>query len=702
MPHTPARRPATHQCLRLIFVLTLIGVPLKSPLASLSYDLDVELRPDSGEMTVTNTVTVDSPVERFEFVLNAGLAVDADNATLETLDRSRDGLRVAYRATPQAPTDRLTLRYRGRPVFSDRRSMGGMPQGEVSAQGVYLDAGSAWYPLFAEPVSAMRLAVELPDGWQSISVGRRSAGESRQEWATTQPHDSLYLLAAPYHRYARQQGPMDLSVWLLDDDPDLAERYLAVMGDYIDHYDALIGPYPYGKFAVVENRWQTGFGMPSFTLLGSRVIRLPFIPFTSLPHEILHNWWGNGVWVDYAEGNWSEGLTAYLADHWMQERRGKGHEYRLKALQRYTNFAAQGDDRPLREFVSRHNDASQSIGYSKSLMLFHMLRRELGDAAFTDGLRRLWHDPRFTAVGFDVALRSIIGDDPELVARALDWLAREGAPRLALDDVQVVPLDDAYRLDFTLHQQGPVFDLRVPVAVTLAGAETAEWHRVRVDDRSTRISLSLPSRPLRLDVDPAYDVLRYLDISEQPPALNRLFGGDTWLILPGDAGAAERAAWQALAERWQERYPRLRTVADRELGALPVDADRIVLGWDNRWRGAAARALARADQALGAQEATITGQSYARDSHAVVLVNNADDGRTTGFIGAPDAGAIAALARKLPHYGSYGRLVFDADGGRNLRKDSMGSDHSALSRQLGDDAVGLRLPGAPVLGQSQR
>jgi hypothetical protein len=54
--------------------------------------------------------------------------------------------------------------------------------------------------------------------------------------------------------------------------------------------------------------------MPSFTLLGSRVIRLPFILYSSYPHEILHNWWGNSVYVDYARGNWSEGLTSYLAE----------------------------------------------------------------------------------------------------------------------------------------------------------------------------------------------------------------------------------------------------------------------------------------------------------------------------------------------------------------------------------------------------
>ena len=35
-------------------------------------------------------------------------------------------------------------------------------------------------------------------------------------------------------------------------------------------YRGLIGPYPYQKFALVENFWETGYGMPSFTLLGRR------------------------------------------------------------------------------------------------------------------------------------------------------------------------------------------------------------------------------------------------------------------------------------------------------------------------------------------------------------------------------------------------------------------------------------------------
>ena len=667
---------------------------------SLTHQLTVELRPDSGEMLVEDTITASEAVPRFEFVLNAGLEVEALDARLETLDRSSDGLRVAYRATPERDSATLTLRYQGRPQFAGVQTHGGMPQGELARNGVYLDAGSAWYPLFDATVGGMDLDVSVPDGWQSISVGARSERSGGQRWTTALPHDSLYLIAGPYQRFARKHGDIDLSVWLLGDDVALAERYLAVMGDYIDHYSRLIGPYPYRKFAVVENRYQTGFGMPSFTLLGSRVMRLPFIPFTSLPHEILHNWWGNGVWIDYRRGNWSEGLTAYLADHWMQARRGKGDQYRLKALQRYSNFAADGDDRPLRQFVSRHSDASQSIGYSKSLMLFHMLRDELGDAAFVAGLQRLWRDYRFRAIGFEQAVRALAGDNQVLADRAAALLDRKGAPRLALGETRVTADDSGYRLTFELRQAAPAFDLRVPIGIVVDGQKEAQLRHVRFDAPKQTFTITTTARPLRLDVDPGYDLLRYLDASEQPPALNRLFGGAAWLVLPRDATPADTAAWEQLAVQWRRRYPTLQQTWDDQVASVPGDADLLILGWDNALRPRYAEALARADQALTDDGAIVGDEPIQRDAHSLVLLNSDAAGRTIALLDSPTPAGIQALARKLPHYGSYGRLVFDATATRNLRKDSLTSDHSQLIRQLGEEPVAMRLPRRQVLGGS--
>ncbi len=84
-------------------------------------------------------------------------------------------------------------------------------------------------------------------------------------------------------------------------------------------YSDWIGEYPFDGFSVVASPLPTGFGMPTLTYLGAQVIRLPFIRDTSLGHEVLHNWWGNSVYPDYARGNWAEGLTTFMADYAYKE-----------------------------------------------------------------------------------------------------------------------------------------------------------------------------------------------------------------------------------------------------------------------------------------------------------------------------------------------------------------------------------------------
>jgi aminopeptidase N len=121
-------------------------------------------------------------------------------------------------------------------------------------------------------------------------------------------------------------------------DTALANRYINATADYLALYEKLIGPYPYSKFTLVENFWETGYGMPSFTLLGEKIIRFPFIITTSYPHELLHNYWGNSVYVDNTKGNWCEGITAYMADHLFKEQQGQGAEYRRTTLAKFTDF----------------------------------------------------------------------------------------------------------------------------------------------------------------------------------------------------------------------------------------------------------------------------------------------------------------------------------------------------------------------------
>ena len=111
--------------------------------------------------------------------------------------------------------------------------------------------------------------------------------------------------------------------------------------------------------------------MPTLTYLGVNVVRLPFIRSTSLGHEVLHNWWGNGVYPSYARGNWSEGLTTFMADYTYKERESAGaaRQMRLEWLRDFTAVPL-GQDLPLAKFTSRTHGTSQIVGYHKAAMVF--------------------------------------------------------------------------------------------------------------------------------------------------------------------------------------------------------------------------------------------------------------------------------------------------------------------------------------------
>jgi len=164
--------------------------------------------------------------------------------------------------------------------------------------------------------------------------------------------------------------------------------------------------------------------MPSFTLLGSQVLRLPFLLRSSYPHEILHNWWGNSVYPDYDDGNWSEGLTAYLADHLGAEQRGRGAEYRRGVLQKYSDYVSDDRDFALTQFRSRHGSSTEAVGYGKSAMFFHMLRLAMGDDSFRAGLSDFYAANTFKRAGYSQLRRSFErASGRELAATA--WTAEK-------------------------------------------------------------------------------------------------------------------------------------------------------------------------------------------------------------------------------------------------------------------------------------
>jgi hypothetical protein len=453
-------------------------------------------------------------------------------------------------------------------------------------------------------------------------------------------------------------------VYLQEADEALAKRYLQATEQYLTEYSELLGAYPYAKFATVESFWETGWGMPSFTLLGSRVIRLPFILHSSFPHEILHNWWGNSVYVDASEGNWSEGLTAYLADQRIKQQMGEGAEYRRSSLQKYATFVGQQDDFPLMNFRSRHDEATQAIGYGKSLMLFHMLRQQVGDQAFFDGLKHFCQQYRFQAATFGQLLDSWQTDK---VFRQT-WLAGTGAPRLSISEHTLTPADKGYRLQLTLKQQAQadkVFPLAVPLRIRFAEGQAEQVDTLQMTQATQTFTLSLPAKPQQIALDPEFDVFRLPDAAEMPASIGVLNGkGDKTYVLSRHTDEAMQVAWESWLDTLKARDPQLRVQYDD--APLPDTGTVILLGGDN---AALQGLLERAKEPFRMTEAayTLNSVNYTCGLHTLALGLRAGE-QAIVLLDASSPDGLDNMLAKLPHYGKYSYLVFNSVTGENVAK----------------------------------
>lgn len=617
------------------------------------YELQVFLDPQAQQLDVTGTLTSgphDGTTvqlsQHFELRRLSVNGVDTDPARV-ALDRAENRVDFSYSAD--------LADYSGDQLL-------------ISEAGSYLPDSANWYPVLANRQSfTYQLQLSTIAGQKIVASGRivnERDDDAGYNVAISSDHmaRAINLYAGPYQIHEAIASGKRLRSYFHEDLSSLADGYLQSTAEYIEGYEAMLGDYPFSGFFIVSAPFSAGYGYPGLTYIGQRVLRLPFIRATSLRHEILHNYWGNGVYVDYRNGNWAEGLTTYLADYETARQRG-GDEARKKRYQWLRDFAALPPerDRPARYFISKVHGASQVIGYHKVAFLFHSLRREMGERQFNAMLQQFWQQHQFRVASWaDIAAIAKSVSQRELSGFFAQYLDRTGAAELVLENVSAKVRGQSWQIAFSLSQRGELYELSVPVVVV---DEKGEKHRFVVEqqDRQQKHSgFSIDARPATLHIDPDFDLFRRLTDGETPPVLRDLFLSTN----PEIEMASDDEIVAGLVNRLLDS-PQARTAAPGE------NAPLLVIGYTEDIQ-ARLRALN-----LGAVPVEVQDGGTARVWSGVT-----DTGRAFAVVSADNSDAMRSLYRPLPHYGRQGYLVFD--GSRAIAKGTWPLQQTTLSHRFGD------------------
>lgn len=373
----------------------------------------------------------------------------------------------------------------------------------ISDTGILLRPSVKWHPKSPDP-AAYDLSVALPAGWAAVAGGRRgkpSAGLTGV-WRSRGPVSGVSLAAGRWTETARRAGATEISVWLPAADAQRAAVLADRAAERLLHYEAICGPWPFERLDLYPA--ETGCD-PERSYEDSVVtaaIAVPTAPQNAgsardgagapesqaaelrrFDADLLRGWWSD------ADG-WASALIEYVTSA-MSAGRG----------------APEGA-------VARRDAADPGSGRSgtqRDAFLFHTIRREIGDDAFWAVVRAfaaeharsraMWKDWQDAFEGR--ARRS-------LATHFEQALRRTGAPLVELHEAKTTADTAGFRVTGVLRQnlapgEAP-WQLTIPVVVEHAdGAETT---LVSLGGDSATFSLAVPAMPIRVEIDPEYDVFR--------------------------------------------------------------------------------------------------------------------------------------------------------------------------------------------------
>jgi uncharacterized iron-regulated protein len=634
--------------MRKLLFLLMVCLPATGWSAHLQYALGVQITPNERKITGTARIRAYADME---INLNVRNLRELDVDGVANLTAAHDSINLSAKAGKD-----ILIRYEVLVDLNDTNF--------IDEDNVFLMDN--WYPR-PNVLVIYDLTVTLPENFIAISESesvfiQKHGKTKRFDFKFNHPLDSLTLAASTrYVLQKDQNNNIVIESYFFKEDAQLADAYIAYTKKYLAMYETLLTPYPYKRFAIVENKFPTGFSMPTFTLLGKQVVKLPFIVKTSLGHEILHQWFGNSIFMDVAFGNWVEGLTTYLADHHYAALEGKDAAYRKQILLDYDAYVTDGNAMAVSDFFNRRNKAQGVIGYGKSAMIFHGLREIYGDDLFFAAIRDFIYDNRFRKASWRDIQRSfekITGKKLKSYFRY--WLGRKDIPRLEVNNARLRVQQGQLRLNFDLLQKEKAYPLVIPVSLHTDTGKRIQF--VHVKKSKEPISLFMDEMPYKAVIDENYTMMRHLAPEEIPPILAGIMGKQEVIVV---VASGQRSRYQSIIDAFgveNMRYVTPDTLTFRDIKENSV----LIAGFNHP----------TVNMLFGKQGVPKDGVRIK------VYKNPYNVWERIALLHAKNKTEAQSAQRKIPHYGKYTELAFS--GGRNTSKTTIQADNGipVLSRPL--------------------
>ena len=437
-----------------------------------------------------------------------------DSQPLE-FSHQNDRLKIQMR-TPAQPGDdkKFTIRYSGIPQdgliisknkFGDRTFFGDN----------WPNRAHHWLPTIDHPYekATCEFIVLAPEHYTIIATGEKveesAIGKNRKltHWKTAVllPTKVMVIGGARFAiSYEGVVNNVPLQSWVYPQNRAEGFSDYSIAARPLDFFSKNIAPYPYEKLANVQSTTRYG-GMENASnifyyensVTGKSTIE------GLVAHEIAHQWFGNSA----SEADWyhvwiSEGFATYFANLYLENRYGSKRLMEEMEMDRKQVIAYyQKDPSPIvNTSITDITKVLNTNSYQKASWMLHMLRYEIGDQKFWEGVREYYRQFQLSNAmtdDFRLVMEKVSGKD--LKGFFDQWLFRAGQPKL--DVVWHYDARKQHVLVILEQKQEQVFDFSLDIGLKVSSG-TQQFEKVKITSRKQEFLITASQKPTDVILDP--------------------------------------------------------------------------------------------------------------------------------------------------------------------------------------------------------
>ena len=503
-----------------VLAATAAAAPQRPQLKVTAYVISADLDPAASKLSATARVTF-TAVEDLAtptFELNNGLALTS------VTDAANHNL-VSERLTPQnavrftLPTPILkgtsttwTFNYSGVLTGSETSPVEGIKLAAIADPISILLYPGRWFPMSQTGLYTDRFTAEMhirvPSDERVVASGPagspKSVGKQTEySFNWTKPGFPGTVVAGKFNA---PQHVDNFQIYTLDTHKSGALDFGQTAAKEFEFLTSTFGQPETGQMAIVElpedavsASWAPGVA----AIAGNRIVdhnsqRL-------LANTLAHQWFGSEISPATLNDAWiTNGLSRYAELMYVEDSSGK------TAFQTAVGDVSAGalayDTEPLSTLgrLDPFSPQFQSMTLEKGAMVFHMLRWELGDEAFTKFVRNLlsqYTDKPVRTRDLEDTAQSMGNNQAELGPFFAQWIDGTGAPQFT-DKYTVYRLGNnkGFRTVGSISQDLDLF--RMPVELRIETDGKTETRRVDVAGTDSSYSVETFGRPRRITIDP--------------------------------------------------------------------------------------------------------------------------------------------------------------------------------------------------------